>query len=651
MKNSALLIGCTVLFAMHTHGQTAVQDSLLKQLNRQAEDTGRVGLLLAYVSEIENNEPVKAGRYARAAEALSRKLAYNEGLYNSLTSVAQGYYIRGLFDSALLTFQELLAVSIKMNDRVKIGISNLNIGSAFREKGDFEKALQYSLEGRKVVDNTTDDLLKAKMDDALQILYQYRSEYDKGVIHGERALRAARGFKDEMLLVKCLVNLSMNYISLKRYREAEIMLNESMSIAQRKKDKRVQSAVLMNLADMALKSNDPAKVKKYCTLSLRFNREIGSVDGEALALRAIATAFLMESQFDSANYYARQAYAIDTLHKLRKETIDILNLLSAIYFATGRISEGFDFNQQVNDSLKAFVSEILSQQSAELEKKYDTEKKQSQIKQLQSQTLVQQLSISKKNTLNYIISGTGATILIISLLSYRSYRHRQKMQQQKINTLETEKQLSAVEAVLKGEEQERTRLARDLHDGLGGLLSGIKYSLNTMKENLIMTPDNAQAFERSMDMLDSSIQEMRRVAHNMMPEALVKFGLDTALKDFCTDINKTGAIKLSCQTLGLEGTVIDQTTSVAIYRITQELINNTMKHAAAENAIIQISKNANLCSITVEDDGKGFDTNILHSSKGIGWSNIQSRVEYLKGKMDVQSELGKGTSIHIELNV
>ena len=204
---------------------------------------------------------------------------------------------------------------------------------------------------------------------------------------------------------------------------------------------------------------------------------------------------------------------------------------------------------------------------------------------------------------------------------------------------------------MKGEEKERTRLAKDLHDGLGGMLSGIKHSLNAMKGNLVMTPENHQAFERSMDMLDSSIREMRRVAHNMMPEALVKFGLDTALKDFCNDINQSGTLHINYQSIGLENIEVEQTTSITIYRILQELVNNTMKHAAAKSAIVQVSKTDNAISITVEDDGKGFNTLVLEGTKGIGWSNIQSRVEYLKGKLDVQSATGKGTSVHIELNV
>ena len=170
-----------------------------------------------------------------------------------------------------------------------------------------------------------------------------------------------------------------------------------------------------------------------------------------------------------------------------------------------------------------------------------------------------------------------------------------------------------------------------------------------MKGNMVMTPDNQQAFERSMDMIDSSIKEMRRVAHNMMPEALVRFGLHTALKDFCNEINQSGALQISYQSIGLENELVEQTRAVNIYRIVQELINNTLKHAAAHTAIVQVSKKGDSFSITVEDDGKGFDPQLLKDAKGIGWTNIQSRVEYMKGSIDVQSEPGKGVSVHVEL--
>lgn len=143
---------------------------------------------------------------------------------------------------------------------------------------------------------------------------------------------------------------------------------------------------------------------------------------------------------------------------------------------------------------------------------------------------------------------------------------------------------------------------------------------------------------------------MRRVAHNLMPEALVKFGLDTALKDFCNDINQSGSLNINYQSIGLADAAIDQATAITVYRIVQELINNTIKHAAANNAIVQVSKTDQVLSITVEDDGKGFNTSILNAARGIGWSNIQNRVELLKGKLDVNSTPGNGTSVHIEID-
>jgi len=162
----------------------------------------------------------------------------------------------------------------------------------------------------------------------------------------------------------------------------------------------------------------------------------------------------------------------------------------------------------------------------------------------------------------------------------------------------------------------------------------------------MLTPDNQQGFERGLDMLDSSISELRRVAHSMMPEALTKYGLNAALKDFCTGINSSGVIKVVYQSYGLEDFKTDQSISITIYRIIQELLNNTIKHAAASKAVVQVNKEDHKLLVTVEDDGKGFDTALLAEAKGIGWNNIQKRLDYLKASVDVQSSAG---NIEIEI--
>lgn len=163
-----------------------------------------------------------------------------------------------------------------------------------------------------------------------------------------------------------------------------------------------------------------------------------------------------------------------------------------------------------------------------------------------------------------------------------------------------------------------------------------------------MTPGNAQAFEHSINMLDNSISEMRRVAHNLMPDALLKFGLDEALRDFCNEMQQNGMLKVVYQSYGVKDKSIEQSLSVTVYRVTQELLNNIVKHANAKQAIVQIGTTESQLTITVEDDGKGMGSDEMKKAQGIGWKNINSRISYHKGNINIQSQPGKGTSIFIE---
>jgi two-component system NarL family sensor kinase len=171
-----------------------------------------------------------------------------------------------------------------------------------------------------------------------------------------------------------------------------------------------------------------------------------------------------------------------------------------------------------------------------------------------------------------------------------------------------------------------------------------------MKDNLIITPDNMAVFERSLDMIDTSIKELRRVAHNMMPEILTKFGLDEALKEYCSTVNATKLVSVRYQSHGMENR-FDKSAEIIVYRIIQELLNNILKHAVASEAFVQVIGGNNRLNIVVEDNGKGFDTGSLDKSTGAGWANIRSRVEYLKGQLDIHSETGKGTLVNIEFNL
>ncbi|MEI7736015.1 MAG: sensor histidine kinase [Ferruginibacter sp.] len=646
-----LFIIFSILCSAVTLAQTVPnKDSLLQELTKAKEDTSKVWLYLKLSKATQNTDMAKAHWYSEQGYGLSEKLHFNRGRFKAMLRKTALFRVSGIVDSVFENNKKFLTLAQQLNDTVNIAVGYINIAESYNELGDAEKAIELSLKGLAVIEKAGAPELKQDTYDNLLRIYFTRLEYDKAIEYGTKSVQIARDLKAPARIASSLFNLSYAYNMNKEYDRAINAAKEVIALCKVTGDERVEAYGLSNLCDTYLKLNKIPLALDYELKALELSRKVENKDIEATALDGLAMCYLQQKDYAKSLAYAQEAIKIkESLGDLGGK-INTTKILADIAFATGDPAKGYAYELQCDEYEQKHVTQVLSKQSSDLEKKYETEKKETQIKKLEADKKVQDLTIQQKSTLNYILIGSAITLLIISLLSYRTYQQKKKIQQQRIAELETQQQLTATEAVLKGEEQERTRLAKDLHDGLGGMLSGIKYSMNSMKGNLIMTPDNAQAFERSMDMLDSSIKEMRRVAHNMMPEALVKFGLNTALKDFCNDINQSGALKLNYQSIGMDNSTIDQTTSIAIYRIVQELINNTIKHAAAKKAIVQVTQSEDLLTLTVEDDGIGFDPVILQRVKGIGWSNIQSRVDFLKGTLDVQSGEGKGTSVHIELN-
>ncbi|NJO25712.1 MAG: sensor histidine kinase [Bacteroidia bacterium] len=256
--------------------------------------------------------------------------------------------------------------------------------------------------------------------------------------------------------------------------------------------------------------------------------------------------------------------------------------------------------------------------------------------------------------MNKLFIAAIAGLLVLIGLIYRIYKSRHKLlrqekelQQQKITDLEKDKQLLTIEAMLKGQEEERNRIAKDLHDGLGGMLSGTKLSFINFREELILTPNSERRFVQSVSMLDNTIGELRKVAHNLMPEVLLRFGLEEALRDFCSSIQASSGIKVIYQQLGNKRK-IETAAETAVYRIVQELVNNALKHAGATQIVVQLTMHNDKTTVTVEDNGKGFDSKQA-AGKGAGLLNIRHRVNYFKGNIDIDSEQGNGTSVTIEL--
>lgn len=643
MRRTSLVLGIILLAHCLSAQVLMNRDSLLKLMPSVKEDSAGAEFYINLGQQYESSETELAKYYYRKAGGISEKIGYQPGVLKYIFNYTFVLNMQGRYDSSLALNLKSVEVARALKDPVMLGKALFNTGTSYRLLTQYENAIPLFEEGRKIFSANGDSLLIGRSSDIIQMLYFQLGDYDRAITYGETSVKWMRNIDDPVWLGTALNNLGMSY-SKKGYNDkAKEVWIEALSISKKIGNLEMEASQMLNLADLQMNTGEYEGLREKYERALVLYRKIDAVEGMAISLRGLATDAFFRKDLSAAKEYGLRSLEVIDQNDLLFERKKSLETLSQISFASGELKEGHRYLKEaavIEDSLN---NERIRRKMVEFETKYEVSVKDARIK-------LQQAEIQRKSTLNYILIGSALAVLVIFMLSFRNYKQKQQLQQKRIVELEQENQLAATEAVLKGEEQERTRLAKDLHDGLGGMLSGIKYSMNTMKGNLIMTEENARAFERSMDMLDSSISEMRRVAHNMMPEALVKFGLDAALRDFCNGVTESGALQVRYQSINVEGHSINQTTAITLYRVVQELINNTIKHASARKAIVQLSRKDGRLYLEVEDDGVGFDTAILETVKGIGWTNIKNRVGFLKGVLDVHSEKGKGTSVHIELN-
>jgi two-component system, NarL family, sensor kinase len=634
--------------------QRNVVDTFESRLQKEPNDSARLIKAILLAKYFDNIDSATAWKYFHIGRQIAEKANTHfakiqilelEGVLNTRNNPARAYV---LYQQAIGLCQEMKKDST--TKRYEASLLN-NLGVISYLNGDYEGASQSFTESVKIYEEFDVSNYNLPL-----TLNNISSTYDaldypsKAIQYSQESAKYAEKYGNAKLKATGYIGVASNLITLNQLDSVRIIIRRALEMTKLSGDQYDLYLCYTNLGRYFEKRDHNDSALFYYKKALPLSQAIQSPYDISNSLNNIANIEMANKDFINAKIHLDSAESINNRFGFRENKKDWYQLKSEFYNGTENFSSAVVLLKKHEELKDSLINETRLKRIDFLEERYQSEKKQQSINTLEKEQKMQRLYLRQKTTLNSILIGSLAGVLFLGFLLYRNYRQKQQLQQQRIRELEKDSQLMAVDAMLRGQEEERSRLARDLHDGLGGMLSGVKFSLNNMKDNLIITPDNMAVFERSLDLIDGSIKELRRVAHNMMPEMLTKFGLDEALKEYCNSVNATRLLAVKYQSFGMKER-LESPSEIIIYRIIQELLNNILKHASASEALVQIIREDNRLNILVEDNGHGFDTAVLDSNKGAGWMNIRSRVDYLKGRLDIHSEIKKGTSVTIEFNV
>lgn len=359
----------------------------------------------------------------------------------------------------------------------------------------------------------------------------------------------------------------------------------------------------------------------------------------------MAVFYKMQKKWLQCEQFCKKALQIADSLQLHDLLAKTYNVLSDIEEERGNYKKAYEYYIYFTNYNDSVNSKDQLEMMHEMEAKYQTTAKDKALSQKQLLIERSDAAIHNKNNL-ILFSISGIVIMILlTLLIYFYNRSKRRLALQRIESLEKDRELRVLQAMMDGEERERGRIAAQLHDGIGGMISAIKMHLGISKlENEAI--GKSEAYQQGLHLLEDMAKEVRKTAHNLMPEVLHKYGLEEAIRLHCRSVsNKTLEVHFQSYNLHKK---ISSNAELIIYRIVQELLNNAVKHAGCTEILTDLSQDEKSMTITVEDNGKGFSPP-GQSKDGMGLSNIQLKVTALEGKIELTTEPGTGTTMTIEL--
>lgn len=650
MKLKILLTGLyNLIFISLGFAQTGELKPLLDKLKSSKSDTNQVKLLNKIGDEYAYNDIKTARKYYRDAFELSKKLDFLRGVVRYYSSEGELLNIEGKYAETMQLLREGVKVSIARKDQMREGIMYENMGNTFGLMQKLDSATNYYFKSLKIFEGVDDSVKIANVYNDLSSIFTQTDKQETALKYINQAIAISQNFQDGFYLSH-LINKENILWKLKRRSEATAVNNQIITLAKKLNDTVAMADALQNFCNHDTEMGQYESLMNHAIALEKLNPILQTAERTSLANYWLSMAYYFKKDFAKSRFFIEKTLKNGTNHINSQHLQQIYYQYAKIILAQNQNPILAEKYNTMADSLKEMsLNNTILKTTKELETKYETDKKEVQLKQLETENQSKRRLVS---LLIFSVIVLAVALILFSLWMRNRSRIRKQEQilnEQKLKQLENEKQLLASRAVLQGQDEERSRLAKDLHDGLGGILSSVKYSFLNMKTSFILQEEHALAFEKSMNLLDTSLAELRRVSHNMMPESLAKLGLEAALKDYIQTISENSDVKFTYQSFGLDEIILENIYKTTIFRVIQELTTNIIRHAKASEALVQVMVKNNQISITIEDNGVGFDEKQVNLSKSMGIQNLYNRIQYLKGTIDLQTKPNDGCSYYIEI--
>jgi signal transduction histidine kinase len=543
---------------------------------------------------------------------------------------------QGKYQESKSCYTKALKVAQKISYSIGEASTYTNLGNIELYLGNYSKAINLYLQSAEVYEKHKD---YSRLSTTYQNIYSlYKELSDKE--NADKYLNLAKiNSKDSLNLGMILATQVLNAINDNNTDSVDVWLEQINKIQKGINNDELNFYHLRALGEYARHINNSQEaIKYYSEAEIALNKSYNAYFAADLK-RVLAISYMNSQKLNEAEKEAKAALKIATEIKGDDVIASTKKVLGNIYqlknpsLAYQLLNE----SQIIQDSI-AHLDYL--KQVALIEEKFESVKKDKAL--LSKQKEIERIEIDNLKKKNQLITiGLIAMLLIFVLLAILLILRKQKIDKEKaLILLNQEKEKEILHALLTGEEKERNRLAQELHDGINGDLSAIKYTL----ESSINFKDELTS--KAIDMLDNSIVNVRNISHNLAPPSINKYGLTLAVEQFCDSINHQNKIDIIFQSYGDE-IRLQTIKETAIYRIVQELVYNAMKHSQASELLVQLNFSESTLHITVEDNGVGM---INKENTGLGWKNIQSRIEFLQAEKQVDAD-NQGTSVSIMINI